>query len=169
MNNKDSYNIKRGRCKCEECPVYCFSKDNLCSYCGCVPTKHAKIENESTAGTSVEESETSSTAPIQMREEIFPDNPKDETFKEAIFNETDESQNPFLNLPLDIQQHMNDLALLIPDTFNLNKEADIQLGLYSKMERNEFNKCIRTFADRMIKSGYTSKEDVLQISLMILR
>lgn len=42
-NNKDIFGIKRGPCDCNQCPQYCISNDNFCSYCGCVPVKHRKI------------------------------------------------------------------------------------------------------------------------------
>ncbi|XP_043476366.1 uncharacterized protein LOC122507623 isoform X2 [Leptopilina heterotoma] len=49
MSNFDSNGIKRGRCRCEKCPSYCYSKENLCSYCGCVPVKHMKLDDQSNA------------------------------------------------------------------------------------------------------------------------
>ncbi|XP_043468335.1 uncharacterized protein LOC122502379 [Leptopilina heterotoma] len=52
MSNIDPRNIKRGRCmteKCDCCEYQCDQETKIpaCYYCGCMPTKHARIEDES--------------------------------------------------------------------------------------------------------------------------
>lgn len=48
MTNIDSRGVKRGRCGCENCEEFEWASlqvGSFCTYCGCVPIKHVKLEN----------------------------------------------------------------------------------------------------------------------------
>lgn len=49
MSNIDSRGIKRGPCECGNCNELEWISSEVgscCTYCGCVPVKHAKLEKK---------------------------------------------------------------------------------------------------------------------------
>lgn len=104
MNNWDANGIKRGRCKCEECPSYCFSTENFCSYCGCVPIKHVKLDDQSNAelsSTAVEKDNAAGGKIFETLEE------NDSASNELIPEPTEDNEKtPYSNLSIDVQQKL---------------------------------------------------------------
>ncbi|XP_051165637.1 uncharacterized protein LOC127284291 [Leptopilina boulardi] len=171
MDNVDKFGVKRGRCECGNCPSYCFSKSNLCSYCECVPVKHIKLDNHSNSNATIEVESSNDAFPTEA--EVF-EISKENEHKNDLNTDgklpipTVDERTPYSNLPLDIQEKLNQLSRLIPDSFYENREADDKVGLYSKMDRSEFNKVKRILADKIIKAGCTSQEDITKISSLAI-
>lgn len=62
----------------------------------------------------------------------------------------------------------NKLSSLIPDSFYQTPEIDNKMGLYTSMERKEFNKVMRILCDRMIRANCSSKTDIIQITSLAI-
>lgn len=61
------------------------------------------------------------------------------------------------------------LSHLIPDVFNVTREADEYAGLFSNASKNEYNRVVRAISDNMRKEGYTLKREITLVAILAVQ
>ncbi|XP_043469765.1 uncharacterized protein LOC122503331 isoform X2 [Leptopilina heterotoma] len=193
MSNIDCRGVKRGSCSCGECDEYVLqagvASTMTCAYCGCYPTKHRKLDQNTSNDNSRSNLDISAKDIRQAEVEIifFEDSKegeertnekKDESTaadtqneyqsNSSIKSEEEYYENDHSSFPEEIPRQMISIEDIIPYNLNDDYHDDIMGEAFQSREIEKVKYCriVRLIANKLIDARRTTSCDILQAAII---